>query len=153
MPSTKMIKHKALEERSKLVKLQAVPVYQSRAASCPRPAQKGGRSQMGCERPSRSRSTVARAGPTKQDAAWEAKWREDGECPGRRGRASIQKVGIHSHKAFTVIPPNPKKRRDIQKKAEAELAALEELRLSRAMAYVNIQPSSVGEAQLARLPR
>uniref|UniRef100_A0A3B3VHF4 Translation initiation factor IF-2-like n=1 Tax=Poecilia latipinna TaxID=48699 RepID=A0A3B3VHF4_9TELE len=49
-----------------------------------------------------------------------------------------------SHKAFTVIPPNPKKRREIQKKAEAELAALEELRLSRAMAYVSINPSSVG---------
>jgi len=29
--------------------------------------------------------------------------------------------------------------------AEAELAALEELRLSRAMAYVSINPSSVGE--------
>ncbi|XP_070784631.1 epithelial-stromal interaction protein 1 [Enoplosus armatus] len=49
-----------------------------------------------------------------------------------------------SHKAFTVIPPNPKKRREIQRKAEAELAALEELRLSRAMAYVSINPSSVG---------
>uniref|UniRef100_A0A1A8C406 Zgc:194621 n=1 Tax=Nothobranchius kadleci TaxID=1051664 RepID=A0A1A8C406_NOTKA len=49
-----------------------------------------------------------------------------------------------NNKAFTVIPPNPKKRREIQKKAEAELAALEELRLSRAMSYVSINPSSVG---------
>uniref|UniRef100_A0A673ASX0 Uncharacterized protein n=1 Tax=Sphaeramia orbicularis TaxID=375764 RepID=A0A673ASX0_9TELE len=49
------------------------------------------------------------------------------------------------HKAFTVIPPNPKKRQEIQRKAEAELAALEELRLSRAMAYVSINPSSVGK--------
>ncbi|XP_039983507.1 uncharacterized protein zgc:194621 [Xiphias gladius] len=49
-----------------------------------------------------------------------------------------------SHKAFTVIPPNPKRRREIQRQAEAELAALEELRLSRAMAYVSISPSSVG---------
>lgn len=31
--------------------------------------------------------------------------------------------------------------------AEAELAALEELRLSRAMAYVSINPSSVGETR------
>ncbi|XP_077365866.1 uncharacterized protein LOC144009844 [Festucalex cinctus] len=144
MPSTKMIKHKAVEERTKLVNLQVAPARQSRAASCPRPTQKRGRSQTSRERPSRSRSNVARAGPAKQDAACDAKWREDGECPGRRGQVSIRKLGIHSHKAFTVIPPNPKKRREIQKKAEAELAALEELRLSRAMAYVNIQPSSVG---------
>ncbi|XP_039473140.1 uncharacterized protein zgc:194621 isoform X2 [Oreochromis aureus] len=55
-----------------------------------------------------------------------------------------QSAATLSNKAFTVIPPNPKKRREIQKKAEAELAALEELRLSRAMAYVSINPSSVG---------
>ncbi|XP_040921696.1 uncharacterized protein zgc:194621 isoform X3 [Toxotes jaculatrix] len=53
-------------------------------------------------------------------------------------------LSIRNHKAFTVIPPNPKKRREMQRKAEAELAALEELRLSRAMAYVSINPSSVG---------
>lgn len=59
-------------------------------------------------------------------------------------RAEAKYATSHSSKAFTVIPPNPKKRREIQKKAEAELAALEELRLSRAMAYVSINPSSVG---------
>lgn len=52
--------------------------------------------------------------------------------------------GIPSHKAFTVIPPNPKKRIEIQKQAEAELAALEDLRLSRAMGYISLEPSSVG---------
>ncbi|KAL1006584.1 hypothetical protein UPYG_G00074110 [Umbra pygmaea] len=51
---------------------------------------------------------------------------------------------IQSHKAFTVISPNPKKRIEIQQKAEAELAALEDLRLSRTIPYVSIDPSSVG---------
>uniref|UniRef100_A0A8C2IIJ9 Zgc:194621 n=1 Tax=Cyprinus carpio TaxID=7962 RepID=A0A8C2IIJ9_CYPCA len=50
---------------------------------------------------------------------------------------------IHSQKAFTVFAPNPKKRQDIQQKAEAELAALEDLRLSRAMGYISIS-STVG---------
>ncbi|XP_053198783.1 uncharacterized protein zgc:194621 [Scomber japonicus] len=68
-------------------------------------------------------------------------------CPVQREPRSLRaeaKYANQSHKAFTVIPPNPKKRREIQRKAEAELAALEELRLSRAMAYVSINPSSVG---------
>ncbi|CAK6973081.1 uncharacterized protein zgc:194621 [Scomber scombrus] len=69
-------------------------------------------------------------------------------CPVQREQRSLRaaeaKYANQSHKAFTVIPPNPKKRREIQRKAEAELAALEELRLSRAMAYVSINPSSVG---------
>ncbi|NP_001129453.1 uncharacterized protein LOC795037 [Danio rerio] len=51
---------------------------------------------------------------------------------------------IHSQKAFTVFAPNPRKRQDIQEKAEAELAALEDLRLSRAMGYISISPSTVG---------
>ncbi|XP_054915425.1 basic salivary proline-rich protein 4 [Poeciliopsis prolifica] len=77
--------------------------------------------------------------------------REGAGCPGLREQRGPGPHGrpdgrpaVQSHKAFTVIPPNPKKRREIQKKAEAELAALEELRLSRAMAYVSINPSSVG---------
>ncbi|XP_029979292.1 epithelial-stromal interaction protein 1 isoform X2 [Sphaeramia orbicularis] len=67
-----------------------------------------------------------------------------GEAGSTSQRAASQRATSHSHKAFTVIPPNPKKRQEIQRKAEAELAALEELRLSRAMAYVSINPSSVG---------
>ncbi|TRY95249.1 hypothetical protein DNTS_012193 [Danionella cerebrum] len=51
---------------------------------------------------------------------------------------------IHSPRAFTVFAPNPKKREDIQQKAEAELAALEDLRLSRAMGYISISPGTVG---------
>ncbi|XP_037612291.1 uncharacterized protein zgc:194621 [Sebastes umbrosus] len=69
-------------------------------------------------------------------------------CPGQgeqQGVTETRQAGqSQSNKAFTVIPPNLKKRREIQRKAEAELAALEELRLSRAMAYVSINPSSVG---------
>ncbi|XP_073719818.1 uncharacterized protein [Misgurnus anguillicaudatus] len=49
----------------------------------------------------------------------------------------------NSQKAFTVFTPNPRKRQDIQQKAAAELAALEELRLSRAMGYISIS-STVG---------
>ncbi|XP_037136296.1 uncharacterized protein zgc:194621 [Syngnathus acus] len=151
MPSTKMIKHKEVEGKTKPVKLkpaklQVAPVRQNRAASCLRLTQKEAHSQTACERPSRSRSTATRARLdwAQQDAACDVKCTEDGECAGRQGRVGVQKLRIHSHKAFTVIPPNPKKRRDIQKKAKAELAALEELKLSRAMAYVNIQSSTVG---------
>lgn len=93
------------------------------------------------------------------------------------GDFNVHVLFCFSHKAFTVIPPNPKKRKEMQRselccycgwlhvvvltllfshvgvccfvtgwaEAEAELAALEELRLSRAMAYVSINPSSVGE--------
>ncbi|XP_055006998.1 uncharacterized protein zgc:194621 isoform X2 [Boleophthalmus pectinirostris] len=50
----------------------------------------------------------------------------------------------HSHAAFTVICPDPKKRLEIQKKAEAELTALEELRVSKHTAYVSINPSAEG---------
>ncbi|KAJ8375760.1 hypothetical protein SKAU_G00063400 [Synaphobranchus kaupii] len=51
---------------------------------------------------------------------------------------------LPSQKAFTVIAPNQKKRHEIQRKAEAELAALEDFKLSRAMGYVSIAPSKVG---------
>ncbi|KAJ8010798.1 hypothetical protein DPEC_G00078880 [Dallia pectoralis] len=60
----------------------------------------------------------------------------------------MSRYAIQSHNAFTVIPPNPKKRTEIKQKAEAELAALEDLRLSRAIPYVSIEPSSVAKACL-----
>ncbi|KAJ8394972.1 hypothetical protein AAFF_G00039230 [Aldrovandia affinis] len=59
----------------------------------------------------------------------------------------MQHKTIHefpSGKAFTVIAPNPKKRHEIKQKAEAELAALEDFKLSRAMGYMSIAPSTVG---------
>ncbi|XP_070842429.1 uncharacterized protein [Chaetodon trifascialis] len=152
-------------------RLQVPAARKSRASSCPRCPQRGAcegstraqrtASKTGCERRARSTSTAPRTtanGPrTNPDwqratssvthAAVSAKSREVSACPGRREQRSVRAEAKHagqSHKAFTVIPPNPKKRREIQRKAEAELAALEELRLSRAMAYVSINPSSVG---------
>ncbi|XP_051249410.1 uncharacterized protein zgc:194621 [Dicentrarchus labrax] len=154
--------------------LRLPAVRKSRASSCPRCPQRGDRSERStgaqrtafktnCERRTRSRSTAPtvtshwpRTNPdhrkgtnsVKHPAAAHPECREMvSACPGpreQRGGRAEAKHASQSHKAFTVIPPNPKKRREIQKKAEAELAALEELRLSRAMAYVSIDPSSVG---------
>lgn len=157
-------------ETTKPVKVRAVSGVQSelqvparpgknRASSCPRSPQPD-RSQRS-ERRARSSSTAPkttanwpRTNPDNRKTTSPArhvavnpKGRETSACPGQREqrgtRTESGRAG-HSHKAFTVIPPNPKKRREIQRKAEAELAALEELRLSRAMAYVSISPSSVG---------
>ncbi|KAL6097538.1 uncharacterized protein ACO6RY_13059 [Pungitius sinensis] len=148
--------------------LKVPAVRKSRAESCPRcpprdrreghPGPHGTASKPGCERRSRSRSSAPtttadrdhRRGTScsARPAAVAPKCREMSAGPGQRGeprgvRAEARRA-CESHKAFTVIPPNPKKRREIQRKAEAELAALEALRLSRAMSYVSIDPSSVG---------
>ncbi|XP_054621738.1 epithelial-stromal interaction protein 1 [Dunckerocampus dactyliophorus] len=160
MPSTKISKHKPAEEspskpRNKFKELQVPPLHKSRAASCPRASQKGGLAEVTCKRRTRSRSTAPRPNGLKgkQDlslvnhALLDAQWRDGSKGPGQRGRGGVQtqmKPGIQSHRAYTVIPPNPQKRQEIQRKAEAELAALEELRLSRTMANVTIKPSSVG---------
>ncbi|XP_042255468.1 uncharacterized protein zgc:194621 isoform X1 [Thunnus maccoyii] len=152
--------------------LRVPAVRKSRAASCPRFPQRGrcttgaagaqgAASKTNCERRARSSSTAPRltsnwprtnpdyrkASTSVNHAAGNPKCREMSGCPGQREQRAVRAEAKHvsqSHKAFTVIPPNPKKRREIQRKAEAELAALEELRLSRAMAYVSINPSSVG---------
>ncbi|KAM4718482.1 uncharacterized protein FYW61_016295 isoform 2-T2 [Anableps anableps] len=151
---------------------RAAAVRKTRTSSCSRSAQPRDKSQRGpaatagaqgskpsCERRARSTSAApkptgsrARTEPERRRATSSARLpdanpREGGGCPGLkdlRVPGAGGKAVIQSNKAFTVIPPNPKKRREIQKKAEAELAALEELRLSRAMAYVSINPSSVG---------
>ncbi|XP_018534688.1 uncharacterized protein zgc:194621 [Lates calcarifer] len=142
-------------------------VRKGRASSCPRCPQRdrcegASASKPSCERRARAASAAPKPtahwartnpdyrGPTstlKHPAVVNPKCRETTTCPGQREQRSVRaetKYASQSHKAFTVIPPNPKKRREIQRKAEAELAALEELRLSRAMAYVSINPSSVG---------
>ncbi|XP_075936638.1 uncharacterized protein LOC142937541 [Anarhichas minor] len=149
--------------------LRVPVVRKSRAASCPRCPQRdrcegnagalqGAALKPSCESRSRSRSTAPKTTTNRdyrratsssvQRAAVTPKGREMSACPGQRGegqgvRAEMTRAS-ESHKAFTVIPPDPKRRREIQRKAEAELAALEALRLSRAMAYVSIDPSSVG---------
>ncbi|KAF3703826.1 Epithelial-stromal interaction protein 1 [Channa argus] len=163
----KTVKAKAAETEPR------VPaVRKSRASSCTRcphrdrcdrttAGAQGAASKTSCDRRARSNSTAPRAsdnGPkTNPDyrratssvkhAAANPKGRETTACPGQRDQRSIraeEKYASQSYKAFTVIPPDPRKRKEIQRKAEAELAALEELRLSRAMAYVSINPSSVG---------
>ncbi|XP_020501566.2 epithelial-stromal interaction protein 1 isoform X2 [Labrus bergylta] len=157
-------------ERTKPVKVKAVngaqlelrvpSVRKSRASSCPRCPQRDRCEEgstgvmrtalkLGCERRSRSSSTAHRNNPDCRKAQRSAnvnqKCQKMSACQREQRAVRVEaKHAIQSHKAFTVIPPNPKKRREIQRKAEAELAALEELRLSRAMAYVSINPSSVG---------
>ncbi|XP_034562413.1 uncharacterized protein zgc:194621 [Notolabrus celidotus] len=143
--------------------LEVPAVRKSRASSCPRYPQRdrgedGGSGarrtalRPGHERRARSSSTAPRSKPdgrrvasSVRSANVNPKCQKMSTCQReQRGVRGDVKYAIQSHKAFTVIPPNPKKRREIQRKAEAELAALEELRLSRAMAYVSIDPSSVG---------
>ncbi|XP_041119388.1 uncharacterized protein zgc:194621 isoform X2 [Polyodon spathula] len=51
---------------------------------------------------------------------------------------------VYNHCAFTVIPPDQKKRNELQKKAEAELTALEDLKKRRSTGRVSITPSTVG---------
>ncbi|XP_023130136.1 serine/arginine repetitive matrix protein 1 [Amphiprion ocellaris] len=96
----------------------------------------------GTQRSPRTNPDCRRASSAVRQAAVNPKHRE--LTPAQREQRGEARSGGQSHKAFTVIPPNPKRRREIQRKAEAELAALEELRLSRAMSYVSINPSSVG---------
>ncbi|XP_045898000.1 uncharacterized protein zgc:194621, partial [Micropterus dolomieu] len=147
--------------------LKVPAVRKSRASSCPRCPQRDSRCERStgaqraavktsCERRARSSSTAncpktnpdcRRATNSLKHAAVYPKCQEMAAGPGPREQRGVRAETKHasqSPKAFTVIPPNPKKRREIQRKAEAELAALEELRLSRAMAYVSINPSSVG---------
>ncbi|XP_028425088.1 uncharacterized protein zgc:194621 [Perca flavescens] len=158
-------------EKTKPVKVRTVngapsqltvpAVRKSRASSCPRcpPRDRCERGRTGaepppfrrsCERRARSSSTApkttARTNADSRRASLSGKHAAGNpKCPGPREQQGVRaETRSQSHKAFTVIPPNPKKRREIQRKAEAELAALEELRLSRAMAYVSIDPSSVG---------
>uniref|UniRef100_A0A3Q3X047 Uncharacterized protein n=1 Tax=Mola mola TaxID=94237 RepID=A0A3Q3X047_MOLML len=143
MPATKVIKTKPVRPSRKTLRenrpvpmraaagaaggLKVPAVRRSRASSCPVSPQRDGRERSSgarsCDRGVTSRST---ANP---------------DCGETR---SVRHAAVQSHRAFTVIPPDPNKRREIQRKAEAELAALEELRLSRAMAFVSINPSSVG---------
>uniref|UniRef100_A0A3Q0R1K6 Epithelial-stromal interaction protein 1 n=1 Tax=Amphilophus citrinellus TaxID=61819 RepID=A0A3Q0R1K6_AMPCI len=159
MPATKVIKPKPVDaarnprerpkpEPNKAARepqgeLRVPAARKSRAASCPRNPQRerpaggaqGSSSKPGCEKRARSTSTAP-----KPPENWP---KAEPDCRRANMKHAAAEPKYH-HKAFTVIPPNPKKRREIQKKAEAELAALEELRLSRAMAYVSINPSSVG---------
>ncbi|XP_041670329.1 uncharacterized protein zgc:194621 [Cheilinus undulatus] len=172
MPATKVIKQSAVEasrtvERTKGVKVKAVngaqselrvpAVRKSRASSCSRfeegaTAARRTTLKLSRERRARSSSNTPRNNQDCRKTTSSARSNNVSQrCqkmnPCQREQRAVRKEAkqaIQNYKAFTVIPPNPKKRREIQRKAEAELAALEELRLSRAMAYVSINPSTVG---------
>ncbi|XP_027131270.1 uncharacterized protein zgc:194621 isoform X3 [Larimichthys crocea] len=135
-------------ERPKPVKVRAVngaqselrvpAVRKSRASSCPRCPQRGDRcpqredrcaqrsaaSKTTCETRTRSSSTAPRTAATnrvKHAAVLNPKGPEVTACGPREQRGSVraETKQIQSHKAFTVIPPNPKKRREIQRSEDA----------------------------------
>ncbi|XP_010888424.1 uncharacterized protein zgc:194621 [Esox lucius] len=161
------VKAKPVEKKPATISQLKVTPRKTRASSCPRcihrnhcevtKTQQGTVCSTGCERRARSTSTAPKTTLSSKSAVLcqnpsSPKSRATSKCdkPAQLGqkeeRISRQRApyAIQSHRAFTVIPPNPKKRTEIQQKAEAELAALEDLRLSRAMPYVSIDPSSVG---------
>ncbi|XP_029001479.1 uncharacterized protein zgc:194621 isoform X2 [Betta splendens] len=155
-------KPKPMKVKAAEGELKVPAVRKGRASSCPRRPQRdrsdgtlAGAHGAASKARTRSNSSAPRLNGAsaktntvdRKHAGVSPKCRGPTARPVQRDQRSLRaetKYGIQSHKAFTVIPPDPKKRREIQRKAEAELAALEELRLSRAMAYVSINPSSVG---------
>ncbi|XP_069368479.1 uncharacterized protein [Paralichthys olivaceus] len=168
MPATKVIKPKSAEASRKPGdepsaaeiraargadrELRVRAVRKSRASSCPRgPQQPRGRcdrapaSRASCEGRTRSTSAAPKAAAHRTQTNPDHRRKPAGNQPRRPGEQRSVRPESPSHRAFTVIPPDPRRRRDMQRKAEAELAALEELRLSRAMVYVSINPSSVDE--------
>ncbi|XP_008395136.1 translation initiation factor IF-2 [Poecilia reticulata] len=152
MPSTLIVKPKPAEaaKRSRAARPAAEPPRDRRgpaAAAGPQGPKPRARSSSAAPKPAGAKPRTEPERRRASSSVRQPDAREGAGCPGlgeQRGPGPGGRPAIQSHKAFTVIPPNPKKRREIQKKAEAELAALEELRLSRAMAYVSINPSSVG---------
>ncbi|XP_029955082.1 transmembrane protease serine 13 [Salarias fasciatus] len=126
--------------------LRVPAVRNGRTRSCPRDQDRD--LDLGQGRAASSRRDREVPGPTRRTRSSSAvASRPPGKRTGPEPAQRELRRGVRtedSHKAFTVFPPNPKKRRDIQRKAEAELAALEDLRLSRALSYVSISPSSVG---------
>ncbi|XP_066566500.1 epithelial-stromal interaction protein 1 [Amia ocellicauda] len=77
-----------------------------------------------------------------------AKAKPEGATTSQKKEQRVQKTEngstTQSYAAFTVIPPNPKKRNELKKKAEAELAALEDFRRRQLVGHVSIVPSTVG---------
>ncbi|XP_017574747.1 uncharacterized protein zgc:194621 [Pygocentrus nattereri] len=162
MPNTRVLKPKPAETKPKARTDELGSRRSKRASSCPRCYQDNARDPVAVE----TRGRAPKATPKPRAAApGELKGTENTRaaatsCELKTTKARTAACGasqsqppraqprrhpeIQSHKAFTVFAPNPKKRQDIQRKAEAELAALEDLRLSRTMNYVSISPSAVG---------
>ncbi|XP_047423646.1 uncharacterized protein zgc:194621 isoform X2 [Mugil cephalus] len=123
--------------------LKVPAVRKSRASSCPRGRRErttattglqGSASKTSCERRTRSICTAPKPAmnwpqttSSLNHAAVQPKCREMTTC--QRDQRSVSAKGKYasqSHKAFTVIPPNPKKRREIQRRG---CLSLEEVRL------------------------
>ncbi|KAJ4925603.1 hypothetical protein JOQ06_018329 [Pogonophryne albipinna] len=120
--------------------------FRIRASSCQRCPQRekgeGGTVVRGparkpsCERRGRSSSTAPRTA-TKWPRT-DPDYRRRGSSVDPKCRELIEQQGVRAESKHV------SHRREIKKKAEAELAALEELRLSRAMAFVSISPTVGG---------
>lgn len=147
MPDTRLIKPKPVATKPKhlneksstaettpAVRSRDVGVgHRKRASSCPR-----------CVTEYKPKATERSTKAIKEKQSETLPRSKPATCAPKEQPKSHSLYEIHSQKAFTVFAPNPKKRQDIQQKAEAELAALEDLRLSRAMGYISISPSTVG---------
>lgn len=166
MPNTRVIKAKPAETKPVALKPRARTGERNchrskRASSCPRFNRGSARDPVAVETRGRAPKETTKARAAAAANSCELKTTEKSRSPAktttRSGPAACgapphqtpsthpkTHCETHSHKAFTVFAPNPKKRQDIQRKAEAELAALEDLRLSKAMGYVSISPSAVG---------
>ncbi|XP_073687329.1 uncharacterized protein [Garra rufa] len=151
MPDTRLIKPKPVATKPKHVNKKAsttettpavrtrdVGHRKNRASSCPRCTHDTKYKPIGTDRKKAIQAKPSETSSGSKPAEYAPK-----EQPMAKTYSHALSE-IHSQKAFTVFAPNPKKRQDIQQKAEAELAALEDLRLSRAMGYISISPSTVG---------
>ncbi|KAL2085269.1 hypothetical protein ACEWY4_018589 [Coilia grayii] len=159
MPITKVIKPKTTEIKPKTVEVnvrtktlesplarRSTGINKKRASSCTRCNASFGHHKNDSVKPTTPNGHVLKCEKKGKPCVASSKPRDTHVKYEPTITKADQKViqEIQSHRAFTVIPPNPKKRSEIQKKAEAELAALEDLRLSRAMGYISLAPSSVG---------
>uniref|UniRef100_A0A672Q9P6 Zgc:194621 n=1 Tax=Sinocyclocheilus grahami TaxID=75366 RepID=A0A672Q9P6_SINGR len=148
MPDTRLVKPKPVATKPKkastaettpAVRTRDVGHRKNRASSCPRCTHETEYKPKATERSNKAmQAKPSETSPRSKPSKYAPK-----ELPMPKTYSHALSE-IYSQKAFTVFTPNPKKRQDIQQKAEAELAALEDLRLSRAVGYISISPSTVG---------
>ncbi|KAI4901222.1 hypothetical protein NFI96_013729, partial [Prochilodus magdalenae] len=147
MPNAKVLKPRPAEPKLDALKPKAradgTGHRAKRASSCTRCCHDNARDPVAMETRGRAPAAASKARHGTTATAATSRGASRSQPPSTHTKARSE---VHSHTAFTVFAPNPKKRRDIQRKAEAELAALEDLRLSRAVNYVSISPSAVGKS-------
>ncbi|KAL4631077.1 hypothetical protein GN956_G14844 [Arapaima gigas] len=151
MPNAKVVGSKPMElkartcerKRMETKKRKDTVPRETQATTCPRRtrpcnSEKTRAGGSGTQKDTRSNPIINKVSPKRHGTRVDL--RE--ECAAEIQDRPLLKS--QSNKAFTVFAPNPKRRHEIQRKAAAELAALEDLRLSQAMAFVSITPSTVG---------